>query len=171
MTLSTRQAAIREGDSMRHDKIIAIGLLAFSAAAGFLTSQLSESTMQGEPGPKFFPTLIIILIVILSLTLLAGVRSQAKNEFASNDSLRIEEKLPTGEAALFFGIFMAGLIGMKLAGFSLSMIAAVTAMLNLAGWKLFPRAIVFSCVVVLAVYFLFDRLLEITLPTSILLRL
>ncbi|MDR1519566.1 MAG: tripartite tricarboxylate transporter TctB family protein [Planctomycetota bacterium] len=155
---------------MRHNRIIAIGLLAFTAVAGYLTTQLSESTMLGEPGPKFFPTLILILIAILSLVLftVGGNRPRAA---AAADSLRIEERLSTREAALFFGVFLAGLGCMKLVGFSLSMIAALTAMLTLAGWKIFPRALVFSGVLVLAVYFLFDRLLEITLPTGILLRL
>ena len=155
---------------MRYDRIIALGLLAFTAIAGYLTTQLSKTTMEGEPGPKFFPALILVLIAVLSLALFASGGNRP-GEAAARDSLRIEERLSIWEAALFFGIFLAGLGGMKLIGFSLSMIAALTAMLTLAGWKIFPKAFVFSGVVVLVVYFLFDRLLEITLPTGILLRL
>ncbi|MGI6433485.1 MAG: tripartite tricarboxylate transporter TctB family protein [Sphaerochaetaceae bacterium] len=53
-------------------------------------------------------------------------------------------------------------------GFLIGVIACATVMLWMIGWKLFPRALVFSAIVTLVVYFLFDWALKVPLPKGIL---
>ena len=140
---------------MRVERAIGIGLLVFTAVAGFLTTHLSESTMEGEPGPKFFPTLILLLLAVLSLVLAVrgGGEAPAKKE----------DEFSTREALAYFAVFLTCLAAMYFVGFYISMGVMLAVLTWLTGWKI-PKAILFGGVVVLVIYLLFDRLLEISLP-------
>ena len=142
---------------MRVERAIGIGLLVFTAVAGFLTTHLSESTMEGEPGPKFFPILILLLLGVLSLIL--TVRSGGSGEAPA----RKDDEFSTREALAYFAIFITGLAAMYFVGFYISMGVMLAVLTWLTGWKI-PKAVLFGGVVVLVIYLLFDRLLEISLP-------
>lgn len=146
---------------MKQDKVIGGGLLAFCALAGFLTTHLDKSTMEGEPGPKFFPTLIIIMLAILSAILLARKGAVAEPGVSKKD-----DEFSTREALVFFIVFLSGLAAMYFVGFVPSLSLTVAAMTWLSGWKI-PKALAFSVGVMVAVYLLFDRLLEIPLPLGL----
>lgn len=152
---------------MKQDRMIAVGLWVFIAIVGILTAQLEGSTMEGEPGPRFFPTLVLALLGVLSLFLFAGGRFRPGTPKAVSESMRLEKGLPMGEALAFFGVFLAGIVGIKFFGFVPSMIVSLSIMLRMAGWRLFPKAIVFSVVVIVVVFYLFDRLLQIPMPNGI----
>lgn len=150
---------------MKQDRIIGVGLLVFCGIAGFLTTYLDESTMEGEPGPKFFPTLIIILLAVLASIL--AVRKKTAPE--PGVSSKKDDEFSTREALVFFCVFLFGLAAMYFVGFVPSMALAVAVMTWLAGWKI-PKSLVFSVGVMIAVYLLFDRLLEIPLPLGLFFR-
>lgn len=141
---------------MRVERAIGIGLIAFCAVAGFLTTHLSESTMEGEPGPKFFPTLLLLLLAVLSLVL--AVRGGESRE-------KKDDEFSTREALGYFAVFLAGLAAMYFVGFYISMGVMLAIVTWLTGWKV-PKAALFGGAVVLTIYLLFDRLLEIPLPVG-----
>lgn len=155
---------------MKHNRIIALILFAFIIWWGYLTTKLPESTMMGEPGPKFFPTVILILMAIFSVFLFF-TKDKKEATYVKTDEVEkeVEKKddvFPISSALKLFAVFFLGIIIIYFLGFNIGMIISVTIMLWMIGWKIFPRAILFSAAVTLVVYFLFDWLLRIPLPTG-----
>ncbi len=159
---------------MKHNKVISLILLVFIAFWAYLTIGLPEGTMPGEPGPKFFPSVLLALMAIFSVVLffIKDKEKPAPQEFVMEDGEKIEvkadETFPLKSAFTLFGVFLAGIILIYFIGFNLGMIIASSVMLWMIGWKLFPRAIVFSAAVTLVVYLLFDKVMRIPLPTGML---
>ncbi len=158
---------------MRQNRIIAVILLAFVMVWGYLTTYLPETTMIEEPGPKFFPFIILILMAFFSVLLFFdnGKRespTELETESLQEEGVRENEVFPISSALKLFGVFFLGILMIYFLGFNVGMIIALSTMLRMIGWKLLPRAIVFSTVATLGVFFLFDWLLRIPLPTGIL---
>lgn len=159
---------------MKQNRIIALIILAFVIWWAYLTTGLPESTMPSEPGPKFFPFVILALMAFLCVIMFfqkePKKEEQVPMELTMDDGevieLPQEEKFPMKDALKLFAVFLAGIILVYYVGFSIGLIISLTVMLWMIGWKIFPRALVFSTVVVLIVYFLFDWLLEIPLPAG-----
>lgn len=157
---------------MKHNRVIAIILLAFIIWWAYLTTGLPESTMVGEPGPKFFPSVILGMMAILSVMLffIKDKKKKEGPELTMDDGEKIiipkEEPYPMKSALKLFAVFLAGIIMVYYVGFNIGMIISLTVMLSMIGWKIFPRAFLFSVTVTLVVYFLFDWLLKIPLPSG-----
>ncbi|HHV64817.1 MAG TPA: tripartite tricarboxylate transporter TctB family protein [Peptococcaceae bacterium] len=162
---------------MKHNRIIAVILLIFIGWWAYLTTQLPETTMPGEPGPKFFPAVILGLMAVFSVLLFftkdkkdtAMVKTDETDdtddaEDAEKEVEKKEEVFPIFSALKLFAVFFVGIVLVYFLGFNIGMIFGLTVMLWMIGWRLFPRAILFSAAVTLAVYFLFDWLLKIPLP-------
>lgn len=157
---------------MKQNKIIALIFLAFIGWWTYLTYKLPGSTMFGEPGPRFFPFMVLGFMTFLTI-LLFFLKGKKKTEEAvilkdENDEVIIEIEAEEEHSMLnvikFYGIFL-GVIGLVyLLGFVPGTIIGLTVMLGLIGWKIFPRAILFSSTVVVVVYFLFKVLMHIPLP-------
>ena len=155
---------------MKQNRIIATVLLIFIAFWAYQTTKLPETTMMGEPGPKFFPAVILGLMALFSVLLFfTKDLEKAENIEADeiDDEIQEEEQLPMSGALLMFAVFFVGIVLVYIAGFNIGLIVSLTAMLALIGWKIFPRAILFSTVVTLAIYFLFSWALKIPLPKGI----
>lgn len=154
---------------MKQNRVIATVLLVFIVYWAYLTTQLPETTMAGEPGPKFFPAVLLGLMAILSVSLYF-TKDLQKAEEADIEADEIEkeiepqEELPMSGALKLFAIFFVGIVLVYLLGFNIGLIVSLSAMLWMIGWKLFPRAILFSATVTLAIYFLFSWALKIPLP-------
>lgn len=157
---------------MKHNRITALIVLVFVAWWGYLTTKLPETTMLGEPGPKFFPMVILILMAFFSVLLFFSSRKepghQNKAADSPEDNVKKGEAFPMSSALKLFGVFFLGIILVYFLGFNIGMIIGLCTMLGMIGWEVFPRAILFSTSVTLAVYFLFDWLMKIPLPTGIL---
>lgn len=153
---------------MKHNRIIAVLLLIFIVWWAYLTTQLPETTMPGEPGPKFFPAVILGLMAVFSVLLFFTKDKKNTAEVKADDIEKEVEKkeevFPIFSALKLFAVFFLGIIIVYFLGFNIGMIFGLTVMLWMIGWRLFPRAILFSAAVTLAVYFLFDWLLKIPLP-------
>ena len=54
---------------MKQNRIIATVLLIFIVFWAYQTTNLPETTMIGEPGPKFFPAVILGLMALFSVLL------------------------------------------------------------------------------------------------------
>jgi Ca2+/Na+ antiporter len=135
-----------------------------------MTMNLPETTMIGEPGPKFFPSMILVLMALFSILLFISKDKNVKKETSEEEEKteQADPPFPISSAVKLFAVFFIGIILVYFLGFNIGMIIGLSAMLWLIGWRLFPRAVVFSAAVTLAVYFLFDWLLKIPLPTGIL---
>jgi len=157
---------------VKHNRIIALIVLVFVAWWGYLTTKLPETTMLGEPGPKFFPTVILVLMAFFSVILFFNSRKETgrrnKAPDTAADNVNKDEVFPMSSAIKLFGVFFLGIILVYFLGFNIGMIIGLCTMLWMIGWEVFPRAILFSTSVTLAVYFLFDWLMKIPLPTGIL---
>ena len=156
---------------MRQNRIIALVIVVFVIWWGYLTMFLPETTMIEEPGPKFFPSVILILMAFFSVLLFFEKGNKEPSIDSETDDLKIEgidedETFPISSALKLFGVFFLGILMIYFLGFNVGMIIALSVMLRMIGWKLFPRAIVFSTVVTLGVFLLFDWLLRIPLPTG-----
>lgn len=153
---------------MKHNRIIALILMAFIMAWAYFTTNLPESTMTGEPGPKFFPSTILILMTIFTIMLFFIKDKKAESIKADDAEKEVEVKkpFPIFDAIKLYAVFLGGIILIYFVGFNIGMILALTTMLGMIGWRIFPRALLFSSVVTLAIYFLFDWLMRIPLPTG-----
>lgn len=149
---------------MKKEKVIAVVILAFIVWWGYMTLHLPQSTMEGEPGPKFFPAVILGLMTIFSLILFfSGGKAKEGDE---------EEKAPefsVSSIMAFYAIFFGGILLTYFFGFLAGMIIGLTAILKVVGWRLLPQAAGFSVVVTVTIYLLFDVLLQIPLPAGTLL--
>lgn len=161
---------------MNTNRIMAIIFAAFIIWWGYLTSNLPESTVPGEPGPRFFPMVILGLMALMTVLLFFQKEKVKKEETvvvkSENDEVQIEiepeETHPMRSVLFFYGVFL-GVIGLVyLLGFLVGMIVGLTIMLTLVGWKIFPRAIIFSSAVTLVIYGVFDMLMNIPLPKGLL---
>ncbi|KUO58596.1 MAG: hypothetical protein APF84_15595 [Gracilibacter sp. BRH_c7a] len=152
---------------MKQNRIIATILLVFIIFWAYLTTKLPETTMLGEPGPKFFPAVVLALMAILSISLYF-TKDLEKTEVIEADEIdqvtEPEEELPMNGALKLFAVFFAGIILIYFVGFNIGLIVSLSAMLWMIGWRLFPRAILFSASVTLVIYFLFSWALKIPLP-------
>jgi len=164
------------------NRIIAVILLIFVLWWGYMTLHLPESTMEGEPGPKFFPTVILVIMALLSVVLFFSENGEKK--FLPEEETEKEEKdvEEAGEGVtqpatqtsllnvlLFYAVFLGGIIATYYFGFIAGMIIALIVILKIIGWRLFPETILFSVAVTVIVYLLFDTLLKIPLPAGALL--
>jgi putative tricarboxylic transport membrane protein len=95
----------------RRDLAAACLLLVFSAGYGLLTLGLPDRGLPNTPGPAFFPGLIAVALVILSVALLArGLRT------IPDDAATLPEPVtPRGWMAL--GMFVVYLLVMPTLGF------------------------------------------------------
>jgi len=154
---------------MKQNRLIAIILLVFVAVWAYFTTQLPESTMIGEPGPKFFPSMILGLMAVLSVLLLITKDKNKADEIKADDvdkEIEVEKPFSMMSAVKLYGVFLGGIILIYFVGFAIGMIIALTIMLVMIGWKLLPKALMFSTITTLVIYFLFDWLLKIPLPTG-----
>jgi len=153
---------------MKHNRIIALILMAFIVTWAYFTTKLPESTMIGEPGPKFFPSAILVLMTIFAIILFFIKDKNKKADNVKSDDaekeIEVKKPFPMFNAIKLYAVFLGGIILIYFVGFNIGMILALTIMLWMIGWKIFPRALLFSSIVTLAIYFLFDWLMKIPLP-------
>ncbi|MFA5514210.1 MAG: tripartite tricarboxylate transporter TctB family protein, partial [Sphaerochaetaceae bacterium] len=127
---------------MNQNRIIAIIILVFNAWWAYLTSKLPKGTFEGEPGPRFFPYLILGLMTALAIVLFFQREKKAEGDFpeilVEEDGEKIEvpkkKHFPMKSVFLYFGVFLGGIILVYFIGFILGMIISITAMLVLIGW-------------------------------------
>ena len=86
--------------------VAAAVLLALGIAYGTLATQLPERSLPNIPGPSFFPYLITIVLVALSLALLVqGIRGYRRGPL----ELNLREQAPAIMALLLFAAYLAAL--------------------------------------------------------------
>lgn len=163
---------------MKPDKIIALIILAFTVIWGYFTWHLPASTMPGEPGPKLFPSIVLVMMALFSTILFLLKEKKELPEISEEDLKKMEElgmeiekkeDFPISQAMILFGLFFVGIVIMYFLGYIAGMTVGLTAMLWYIGWKIIPKALLVSILVTVFIYILFDVLLRVPLPTGSLL--
>jgi putative tricarboxylic transport membrane protein len=86
--------------------VAAVALLALGIAYGYLATQLPERSLPNIPGPSFFPYLITVVLLVLSVGLLVqGIRGYRSEPL----DLNLPERAPAILALLFFAAYLAAL--------------------------------------------------------------
>jgi hypothetical protein len=160
---------------MKKDKIAALLVIAFSVFFGYITTQLPASTMEGEPGPKFFPAILLVLMGLCGLILFFYKPKEKEPEISEEELKKYEdlgmeiekedEEFEIGKAMLLFGFFLVGIILMYFFGYIIGMVIGLTLMLCYIGWKI-PKALLVSLIISGFVFGLFDLLLHVPLPSG-----
>ncbi|NLI91557.1 MAG: tripartite tricarboxylate transporter TctB family protein [Peptococcaceae bacterium] len=161
---------------MKKDKIIAVLILGFTAFFGYITMQLPASTMEGEPGPKFFPAILLALMALCALILFFLKPKEKQPEISEEEIKKYEdlgmeiekeddEEFEIGKAMILFGCFLLGIILMYFLGYIIGMTVGLTLMLCYVGWKV-PKAVLISLIITCFVFGLFDILLHVPLPAG-----
>lgn len=162
---------------MKTDKKISLLIFAFIAGWGYLTWKLPGSTMVGEPGPKFFPTILLVLMAICTLILFLHNPKEKQPELSEEDlkkyeeigmEIEKEEVFEVSKAMILFGLFLMGIVIMYFLGYIIGISIGLTAMLCYVGWKV-PKAVIVSLIITSFVFLLFDLLLHVPLPAGTLL--
>lgn len=138
--------------------VAAAALLALGIAYGYLAMQLPERIQSNLPGPAFFPYLIAIVLVGLSLALLVqGIRGRGRAPLALN----LREKAPAIAALILFAAY---LLTLPRLGFLLASIPFAGAMIWLYGGRSWVFVVAGAAGLPLFLSLLFREMLRIPLP-------
>lgn len=90
----------------RRNMIAAVALLALGIVYGYLAVQLPERSQSNIPGPAFFPYLITVVLIGLSVALLVqGIRGPWREPL----ELDLSERIPAIVALVVFAVYIAAL--------------------------------------------------------------
>ena len=153
---------------MNSNRVIAIIILSFCALFLYFAWSLPPSVMPGDLGSKLFPMLTLTALAVLSVGLLFLKEKKIDETSEEATEKKRLEGQSMKQSMAFFAVFIAGVALVRVIGFFPGIFLALTTMLVMAGWKLFPKAIVFSVIVVGGVFMVFSTLLRIPLPRGIL---
>lgn len=114
---------------MRKNNIIAgLFLTVLGLAYGYLTTGLPERSLPNMPGPSFFPWIITVCLLVLSVSLLVqGLR------MAADDSKPEKPEAGSFPAVLFLGVFAVYLALLPFLGFLLASIPFFAVLMILYG--------------------------------------
>jgi putative tricarboxylic transport membrane protein len=151
---------------MGRDGWIGVGLLAF---CGWLYANLHKIPVNPlvPIGPAFYPRIILLLTILLSLILVIqglGARQREKNKESTSSESWLKKYRPTLLAFLVFGLYV--LLLPKL-GYLLSTIMFVTALQWLLGapsLRRLPGSLVVGVGTSLVTYMVFEKYLHVFLP-------
>lgn len=161
---------------MKNDKKSALLILAFSAVMVFFAFKLPESTMEGEPGPAFFPIILLVLMAACGLILLLTKPKEKAPEISEEELKKYEElgmeieidedeQLSLSQGLILFGLFLLGIGVMYFFGYVIGITVGIGSMLIYAGWKI-PKSVIVSLIIAGSVYLLFHVLLQVPLPSG-----
>jgi len=143
--------------------VAAIVLLAFGVGYGFLTLGLPDRLIPNVPGPSFFPSLISVALIVLSLALLVqGIRG-LQGEPVFPDGVTIPWR-----SMCLMGLLVALAALLPIVGFLAVSIPFFAALMVLYGVRK-PVYLAISAVIIpVVLFYLFSRGFNILLPRGIL---
>ena len=143
--------------------IAAVILLALGAGYGFLTATLPTRAIENTTQPSFFPTVVVVLFLILSAILLAqGIFSTTSN------SVPEALKISRSKYLIGFASFVIYLALLPILGFIAANILIFAILMALYGERRPVWIVGGSVLVSLAMFFLFREVFQIRLPGGIL---
>lgn len=152
---------------MTTNRKAAVILLVFSAFWAIQTYNLPGTTMEGTPGPRFFPWILVISLTVLSVFLyLKGGKQASSDGENQNDNSNKREPFFQG-----FKVFLTILLYVflvKYLGFMIGTILGLVFVLSLnpeSNWK---STLITACLTGVVLHLVFKVLLKIPLPTGVL---
>jgi len=139
--------------------IIGLVLAAFAIVYGTLALQLPERNIEGTPGPGFFPGLIGVILLVLSVALVA----QGARAWRTGDQDGARQGLDR-RGTLMLALFAAYILVLPFAGFIVASVPFAGAMMWLFGGRK-PLLVVAGAIVLpLLLSLLFGEVFRIPLP-------
>ena len=143
-------------------RALALFYIVFGIVLVYLSSQIKYmfSVVEGDVGPKAFPTCIGIGIILCGIGKFFSRQAKEDKPFMKDwkGYLRL---------VAMFALFVAYILGLKYLGYIISTIAFAAVLLKmlsseqkLAWWKI----LIFAVVVTLFSYFCFEKLIKVILP-------
>jgi len=149
------------------DRRSSIILLVFSGFWAYQTYYLPGTTLEGTPGPRFFPSLLVIILSFLSVLLfIRGGKRGSANEDSPNDQDEKEE--PFFKGFIVFIAILFYVILVKYIGFMMGTIIGLTVVLSLNPERNWKTTLITACLTGIGLHVIFKVLLKIPLPTGIL---
>ena len=150
--------------SMRTRNLIAaIILLALGAGYGFLTATLPTRAIENTTQPSFFPTVVVVLFLILSVILLVqGFITSGNNDVPEAPNIS------PGKYVIGFVAFVAYLALLPALGFIAANVLIFAVLMALYGERRPVWIVVGSVLVSVALFFLFREVFQIRLPGGVL---
>lgn len=150
---------------MKKDQVIGSISLLFGLILTYLTKQIPKSDMVGDPGSRIFPYIACVLFIVCGIGLLLTGRKKEGQTFLSlNQWIQL-----LGMLALMFAYYFL----LEYIGFiPLSIVLLFIASRLFASGQVVPwwKSLIFSIVVTLLLYVVFDILLSVPLPMGNLLQ-
>ena len=150
---------------MSPNKVAAFILIAVSIGYGYLTSQLPQEGISGEPGQALFPWLLIVCLLLLSgVLLIQDIRGKTLPK-------RFFKITPAGiRSVIGLVLVFAYLCFLPYAGFLISTSFFFGSIMWMSGERRPLWLIGFSCAIPLFLLFIFQWVFQIPLPKGDLLR-
>ncbi len=144
---------------MTKDRSTGLIALVLGIGVAFLTSQFPESTMAGDIGPRVFPYISAGLLIICGLGLLVtGGKKEGKPAYTPKELKRL---------GIIFGVVLLYCVLMAVIGYMPATIAGAFVLSVMFGKnKSIPwyRSLIFSVVLTVAVFYIFEKLFVLPLP-------
>ncbi|MCC2113345.1 MAG: tripartite tricarboxylate transporter TctB family protein [Hyphomicrobiales bacterium] len=142
--------------------IAAVVLIALTAAYGYFTTALPQRSLPHTPGPDFFPWLIFIIVMALSVALLIRGLYQLRS---TGWPQHLEFAFPRRGLALiiWFAVIVAKL---PYAGFLIGSILFFAGLMAFYGADKPLAILIWSIVIPTAVFFLFRDVFLVLLPSG-----
>ncbi|MDE0113850.1 MAG: tripartite tricarboxylate transporter TctB family protein [Albidovulum sp.] len=147
----------------RRNIVASLVIAAFGIWYFVLIQELPERTsMPNTPGPAFFPTVIVTVLLALSAILAASGVIAIRNSTGTGESW-----LPKWQATIAVGAFLAFLAALPFAGFILSSVVFFAILMRLYGCRNWVLIACAAIAVPVALFTLFRYGFQIVLPRGL----
>jgi len=146
---------------MMKDRVTGLIALVLGIVVAVNAYQLPPSAMTGDVGPAVFPYITAALLIVCGGSLvIKGDAKEAEPYFTKKQLLRL---------LLFLGTILLYCVGMDLFGYPVPTLAfsfAACMMFNPDPRKGWPKALIFSAIMTVAIYLIFVYAFKLVLPTG-----
>ena len=145
------------------DQVLGLIMIAFSLLAGYMTSKIGVSILEGDPGPKVFPAAASVLIGLCGIVLFVAPEKKEGKPFLSKVEWKRLLTL-SGLYLLYWG--MLWLVGYRVA---IPVILFIISFLFSKGTNTkIGKILIYTIAVSAAIMFIYVVLMETRLPEGIL---
>lgn len=148
---------------MNKDKVIAAVCMVVGVAFLAASMQLPSTNLVNDPGPKVFPTIGAVIVIISSAAILLKRYETAPKAYYTKEQWK--------KAGIMVSLFLLYLVLLWLAGFVIAtpvVLLLTSYMFTDEGVKVAPwKRILFAIVVTVAIYLVFVKVLVMLLPAGL----
>lgn len=151
------------------DRVLAIILLGISMFFYFSVQTLKSTGFEGDPGPKMFPYIGIVILIACAVIIFIKPDKSEKKEFLPGDQLKSALKLLGVYALIFVLMLLLGyLMTAPIILFVLCYMFSKVSEPNITKKKNIIRSVIYALVISGALYLLYVFALKTQLPNGLL---